>query len=284
MPEVNIKEAIKRLDEEKKSESTKRIWRTVLKNFKNGYRLDDEGILQWIRDLRAEGIKESTIRTYVKSLKRYCRIYDININWDYAFPPQPVKEFDPGILSREEVMDIINTADWNKGVMFRTAYECVTRPQELCNIMRDDVDLSNNLVTIYGLKGSATFDNPVTNELKELLSSYIQKHNTQRGEFLFETSHHKKWDSNYLSSIVFKKVCKEAIGRDVRMIDFSRHTRVTHLLQDGHISPHPVKPGEEKDMNFYYVVRLVRHKNLNQTLRYAHVAGADVYDKLEKFM
>lgn len=279
-----IEEALLRLDEERKSESTKRIWRTVLEDFEHSYELTDEGILQWIRDLRSKGIKESTIRTYVKSLKRYCRIYNIDINWEYSFPRQPKKDFDPDILTREEVVKILEESPEKKEVMFRTAYECVTRPKELCNILKNDVNLDKNLITIYGLKGSATFDNPITNELKQMIIRYIEINNTRDGEFLFKTTHGNRWNSNYLSSKVFKKICKKAIGREVRMIDFSRHSRITHLLQDGNLSPYPVPDDEKGEINLYYVIRLARHKNMNQTLRYAHVAGEEVQSRLQNYI
>lgn len=257
-----------------RSEHTRRAYRFALQEFFSMYsEVTEMNINKYMMKMQERELAQLTRYVRYMAIRKYCKVSDIKINWEGIAKPKLSTEFQPSTFTPEEVAKVIESIE-NPALrtLFKLGYECCTRPAELCQLKREDVDLQNGKVRIRGLKGSRTAEIPISQDLVNDLRIHIQKRAAKPFDPLFVSKWRKSFDPNYLSSVVFKRVVRQVLGKkraeEVNMHGWCRHSRITHLFQER---------SDSVDVNF-----ISRHRSMAMTLRYTHLEAEDVKDRLGK--
>lgn len=162
-------------------------------------------------------------------------------------------------LSIEEVKSILNKPNQNtkKGlkelVILSILYDTGVRVNELINLSLNDIRLGEiSTIKVLG-KGNKYRTIPISDNLKILLSRYIDKFSITTG-ILFKSNQNKKYTSNGIRYII-SKYTKE--------IDFKvtphtfRHSKASHLI--------------EANVPLIYIRDLLGHEHVSTTEIYAKV-------------
>lgn len=162
-------------------------------------------------------------------------------------------------LSIEEVKSILNKPNQNtkKGlkelVILSILYDTGVRVNELINLSLNDIRLGEiSTIKVLG-KGNKYRTIPISDNLKILLSRYIDKFSITTG-ILFKSNQNKKYTSNGIRYII-SKYTKE--------IDFKvtphtfRHSKASHLV--------------EANVPLIYIRDLLGHEHVSTTEIYAKV-------------
>ena len=170
-----------------------------------------------------------------------------------------VQKEEINFLSTEEVKSILNKPNQNtrKGlkelVILSILYDTGIRVSELINLSLDDVRLGEvSTIKVLG-KGNKYRTIPISDNLKILLSQYINKFNITTG-ILFKSNQNKKYTSNGIRYII-SKYTKE-INFKVTPHTF-RHSKASHLV--------------EANVPLIYIRDLLGHEHVSTTEIYAKV-------------
>lgn len=162
-------------------------------------------------------------------------------------------------LSIEEVKSILNKPNQNtkKGlkelVILSILYDTGVRINELINLSLNDIRLGEiSTIKVLG-KGNKYRTIPISDNLKILLSQYINKFNITTG-ILFKSNQNKKYTSNGIRYII-SKYTKE-INFKVTPHTF-RHSKASHLV--------------EANVPLIYIRDLLGHEHVSTTEIYAKV-------------
>lgn len=162
-------------------------------------------------------------------------------------------------LSTEEVKSILNKPNQNtkKGlkelVILSILYDTGVRVNELINLSLDDIRLGEvSTIKVLG-KGNKYRTIPISDNLKILLSQYINKFNITTG-ILFKSNQNKKYTSNGIRYII-SKYTKE-INFKVTPHTF-RHSKASHLV--------------EANVPLIYIRDILGHEHVSTTEIYAKV-------------
>lgn len=162
-------------------------------------------------------------------------------------------------LSTEEVKSILNKPNQNtkKGlkelVILSVLYDTGVRVNELINLSLDDIRLGEvSTIKVLG-KGNKYRTIPISDNLKILLSQYINKFNITTG-ILFKSNQNKKYTSNGIRYII-SKYTKE-INFKVTPHTF-RHSKASHLV--------------EANVPLIYIRDILGHEHVSTTEIYAKV-------------
>lgn len=162
-------------------------------------------------------------------------------------------------LSIEEVKSILNKPNQNtkKGlkelVILSILYDTGVRVNELINLSLDDIRLGEvSTIKVLG-KGNKYRTIPISDNLKILLSQYINKFNITTG-ILFKSNQNKKYTSNGIRYIISKYT--NEINFKVTPHTF-RHSKASHLV--------------EANVPLIYIRDLLGHEHVSTTEIYAKV-------------
>lgn len=162
-------------------------------------------------------------------------------------------------LSTEEIKLILGQPNQNtkKGlkelVILSTLYDTGIRVTELINLSFDDLRLGQiSTIKVFG-KGNKYRTIPISDNLKTLLSQYVNKFNISNG-ILFKSNQNKKYTSNGIRYIISKYTKK--IQFKVTPHTF-RHSKASHLV--------------EANVPLIYIRDLLGHEHVSTTEIYAKV-------------
>jgi len=180
------------------------------------------------------------------------------------FPKLPKRL--PGVLSREEVTKIIESAKEGSvsGVRDRSIlellYACGLRVSELCQLKLDQLDLEAGCLTASG-KGKKQRIVPMGESAKEWLKKYLQQSRPRLDKSGSSVYVYLNRQGKALSrQSVFKMVKKAALKAGVRTTispHIFRHSFATHLLEGG------------ADLRIVQV--LLGHSDISATQIYTHL-------------
>jgi len=137
------------------------------------------------------------------------------------------------------------------------------RKQEILDLERSDVDLSRRILTVVKSKNKKKRTIPLNERAMAVLRRRLEVPNI-RG-YIFHTEKGTKITSRNLSR-AFYKALKKADVKDFRFHDL-RHTFATRLVQAG--------------VELYKVSKLLGHKDVSTTQRYAHHYPESLRDGVE---
>ncbi len=162
-------------------------------------------------------------------------------------------------LSIEEIKSILNKPnqkikkEFKELVILSVLYDTGIRVNELINLSLDDLRLDEvSTIKVLG-KGKKYRTIPISNNLKILLSQYINKFNISDG-ILFKSNQNKKYTSNGIRYIISKYT--KDISFKVTPHTF-RHSKASHLV--------------EANVPLIYIRDLLGHEHISTTEIYAKV-------------
>jgi integrase/recombinase XerD len=169
----------------------------------------------------------------------------------YAREPKSL----PTVLSPGEVKRLIDAeVDPTRRMLYRTAYACGLRIEELLHLKVHDIDSERMLLWVRGGKGNKDRAVPICVTLLEELRAHWKGHRSRT--YLFVNPKGQPWGSAGIQRAF--QVARSRSGLTKRATPHTlRHCFATHRLESG--------------MDLATLQRLMGHSNLSTTLRYLHL-------------
>jgi integrase/recombinase XerD len=164
----------------------------------------------------------------------------------------------PSILSPGEVKHLLDAErDPAKRTMFRTAYACGLRIEELLHLKVTDIDSERMLLWVRSGKGNKDRCVPICTTLLEELRTHWKYHRSRI--YLFVNSQGEPWCAGTIQRAF--QIARERSGLTKPATPHTlRHCFATHRLEGG--------------MDLATLQRLMGHSDLSTTLRYLHLRSA----------
>lgn len=159
-------------------------------------------------------------------------------------------------LTKEEIEILYESSrdDENLYLLFKLALNTGARLNTLLNIYKKDIDFRYNLITLKDFKNNTTYKTYITDSLKELLQTKVNKLNMN--DKLFNSNPARRLRS------LLNELFNDDIDFDDRknkvVFHTLRHTFASHLAING--TP------------IFTIQKLMNHKDIRMTLRYAKLA------------
>jgi len=160
------------------------------------------------------------------------------------------------ILTDEEEKNLLElTSGWFKDMLI-VAIDTGMRLSELLGLKREDVDLSIKVVTVRNTKSGRDRRIPLTQRAFNSIADRIC--NYPDSDHVFPQG--RRWKLSHARS-AFRRACQKAALQGLRFHDL-RHTFATRLVTSG--------------TDLVTVQRLLGHRDLQMTQRYAHPSSEDM--------
>ena len=210
----------KQLELENRSNHTVRAYISTINNYFTDYNLNEQDLIKYIQEEIAKGLTMNTINRNLAAIKKYAFFTNNSIDWKNIIQPKFKEKSKINYFNKSEIYDFLNSIqDTRYKIILWLAYEAGLKASEVCSLNIDVISIKNKTANINNTII------PLSPELVDNLKQYIKN----KEGLLFSNSKGKKIDSNYLSSIIFKKLCT----RDMKFSDFTRKSRAINLLADG---------------------------------------------------
>lgn len=233
--------------------------------FKELY-LDEIGrkqLAEFVQTRRGEGVTSATIR---RDLACLSSLFGRAIEWDWidgnpvhAFSKRGLKEAAPRIryLTREEFGRLYDAAALHLRPMLLIAVGTGMRLEEMLSLRWPQIDLARREITLTETKTGAPRVVPMSAQIVGTVES-LPRH--IREPWVFWHDDGKRYTT---VKTAFLAACRRAGIKDFRFHDL-RHTFASWAVQDG--------------IDLYRLSRLLGHKTLAMTQRYAHLQTADLHE------
>lgn len=163
----------------------------------------------------------------------------------------------PTVLSPDEVLHLLTVAQpGRERMLFRTAYACGLRINELVHLQVGDIDSARMVIQIRAGKGCKDRLVPLSPQLLEELRSYWRRDRPATWLFPGASAQRPLTDGS-LHRICQLLVARSQVKKHVTMHTF-RHSFATHLLEAG--------------VDLATLQALLGHTNLKATVRYLHMS------------
>lgn len=169
-------------------------------------------------------------------------------------------------LTKEEIEVLYDNSknDENLHLLFKLALNTGARLNTLLNIYKKDIDFRYNLITLKDFKNNTTYKTYITDSLKELLQTKVN--NLSMNDKLFNSNPARRLRS------LLNELFNDDIDFDDRknkvVFHTLRHTFASHLAING--TP------------IFTIQKLMNHKDIRMTLRYAKLAPDGGKSEIEK--
>ena len=272
--------------EKKLSKNTVESYKEDLKHyisFFDNKKIEDitrEDIVKLINKLESENLSSKsinhiigTIRGLHKYFSMHYDIPDIMLNIERLKTSKTL----PKVLTVDEVntlldIKLVNDFDYRNKAMLELMYSSGLRVSELVNLTLNDIDLTENVVKVFG-KGSKERIVPIGDYATDALRIYIDEH---RGSMLkgyltdslFLNNHGKNMTRQGFF-IILKNIAKEKAIKKEFSPHTLRHSFATHMLEYG--------------ADLRSIQELLGHENMSTTSIYTHVRSDLIRDSYDKY-
>lgn len=258
------------------SDNTIISYRNDLENFisycsnYNRYAIDsisEKFIKSYLAVLSSEGLNKRSISrklAAVRSLFKYAYQRDIlKANPTLGIHNPKIKRELPEILSSEIIVSAYEKPNENDSepeqikIIFELLYGCAIRVSELCRLNREDVDISNQTLKVFG-KGNKNRIVPIGNKSIQIINNYLaERGNIKRKEPLIITKSGNRIYPRFVHRVISRHL--EAVSEiKKKSPHVLRHSAATHMLDNG--------------ADLQAVKEILGHENLSTTQIYTHVS------------
>lgn len=261
------------------------------RNTVKAYRIDLEQFLRYVKE---DTLLRSKIEAYITELhKKYKqktvkrKIASIKAFYQYLEEEERMKESNPftkirvkfkeveslpRIIPRNEIEKLLNCMyaiidhSEKKSTIYRDLtiveifFATGARVYEISNLKRQDIDLDNGIIRIFG-KGSKERCVQIGNhDILELMKAYYQMNQEVIEEcgFFFVNQQGKRFSEQSIRRMLRKYSCQAGVSVHITPHMF-RHSVATYLLEEG--------------VDIMYIQKLLGHSSIKTTQIYLHIAS-----------
>ncbi len=250
------------LEQRKYAVNTVRVYVNCFEKFINFYpktpteHLAEAEIKVFIQNLIKNKASESYINQHINAIKFYFEIVHKMPNRFYDFPRPLKAEKLPEVLSKKEVLKMIDiTFNLKHQCIISTLYSAGLRRSELIALKITDIDSQRMIIKVRGAKGNKDRLSLLSERLLLKLRLYFRNYKPR--VYLFEGFPGEVYSATSVSNIVKKAAKKACIPKNVTPHTL-RHSFATHLLESG--------------TDLRYIQTLLGHNSSKTTEIYTHVA------------
>jgi len=219
-----------------------------------------QGILQILKQMDDSGYKPATVHHVLRLIRR---VYNWHIQNSLFFQDNPcnnikLKKYDNrvnNILSKPETVNLISYLnDWeNRRSALVILFGIYTgrRKGEILELRWDNVNFEQNSITCINTKNGSNQSFPLN---RSALSVLIESKEISISQYVFPSSTGNFYYNGF--NLAWSRL-KKRIGLTIRFHDL-RHNFASHLASS-------------KRVDIYTLKKLLGHKDINLTLRYAHL-------------
>ena len=261
------------------------------RNTVKAYRIDLEQFLHYVKE---DTLLRSKIEAYITELhKKYKqktvkrKIASIKAFYQYLEEEERMKESNPftkirvkfkeaeslpRIIPRNEIEKLLNCMyaiidhSEKKSTIYRDLtiveifFATGARVYEISNLKRQDIDLDNGIIRIFG-KGSKERCVQIGNhDILELMKAYYQMNQEviEQCGFFFVNQQGKRFSEQSIRRMIRKYSCQAGVSIHITPHMF-RHSVATYLLEEG--------------VDIMYIQKLLGHSSIKTTQIYLHIAS-----------
>ncbi|MFD2917139.1 site-specific tyrosine recombinase/integron integrase [Psychroserpens luteus] len=266
-PKDNFKpcpeEYLLKLELKRYSDNTVRNYVSCFESFINYFydkdpiTLNEIDVRKYLQKLIQEGKSNSYVNLAVNSIKFFYEIVHGMPNRFYSIErPRKEKKL-PEVLSKEEIIKIINSTNNNKHkCIVALLYSSGLRRGELLSLKVTDIDSKRMVVKINNAKGNKDRISILSPSILKDLQLYYKEYRPK--EYLFEGQNGSKYSATSVLKIISVAAKKAGILKKVSP-HMLRHSFATHLLENG--------------TDIRHIQLLLGHSSTKTTEIYTHVAN-----------
>ncbi len=218
--------------------------------------IDEEIIRTYMQELIQSGKSDSYVNQMINSIKFYYEVVLEMPNRFYSVERPIKKEKLPKVLSKEEVIAIIeNTNNIKHRCIVSLLYSAGLRRGELLNLRLSDIDSSRMVINVIQGKGNKDRITILSSSVLKDLRKYFKVWNPSI--FLFEGVKGGKYSPQSVNQLIKTAAKKSKIKKNVTP-HMLRHSFATHLLEAG--------------TDLRYIQVLLGHSSTKTTEIYTQVA------------
>lgn len=230
----------------------------------------EEDLARFRDVLKEKRLSISTINNYCFAIKRYHEMIGQTVEFPFVKPKNTI----PFFFDESDITKIFSVCGNLKHfAMLQTLFYACLRVSELCSLDDSDIDLKTLSIRIRDGKGGKEGISCITNECAQTLKQYLKVRpplEIDGRKPLFYTDYGKCWDRRdvYRMFMNYKKLA--GIEKQGGLHVFSRHTPASLLVKNG--------------CDIMTIKELLRHEDINTTVRYLHISDATKRYKYEQFL
>jgi site-specific recombinase XerD len=182
----------------------------------------------------------------------------------------------PGETEWLQVLDVFRAEPVRNRLMLALAYDAALRREELCSLRTDDLDPSHRTIRVRAETTKTRRERvvPYSAPTGQLLAGYLRHRNTvsrERGPLFLSESRRNRAEplSLWSWSKIVRRVALEA-GAPRFSTHTTRHLCLTDLARMG--------------WEVHAIATFAGHRSTDSTLRYIHLSGRDLAEKLNASM
>lgn len=251
-----------KLELRKYSLNTARTYIQMFEQFMNYYKdvdllsLNEQDIRNYLLNMIQNGKSDSVVNQSINAIKFYYEVVMEMPNRFYAVERPIKKERLPEILSKKEVVSIIDNCNNIKHkCIVGLLYSAGLRRGEIINLKIKDIDSKRMTIRVRNAKGNKDRYTLLSEKILEDLRQYYREWKPQ--EYLFEGAKGGKYSASSIQKIIVRAARSAGITRKVTS-HMMRHSFATHLLEAG--------------TDLRYIQTLLGHNSPKTTEIYTHVA------------
>lgn len=220
--------------------------------------------------LHDKKLSRSSINNYAASIIKYHQMIDAPVKLPFLRLNQSL----PYYFNEIDILKIFNACNNIKHLcMFKVMFFGCLRSGELCRLDDEDYDPQNLTLRLKETKNGTDAIVYVNDEVSKLLNQYLKvrpKITVDERYPLFYTDFGNRWNNNQIHKIFLYYKKKAGIEKKGSVHCFSRHSSATLMIANG--------------CDLATVQSILRHKDINTTLRYIKISDKTKREKYDKFL
>ncbi len=218
--------------------------------------LGETEISTFIKSLMRQGKSDSSVNQHINAIKFYYEVVHKMPNRYYDFPRPTKTEKLPEVLSKEDILVMINkTYNLKHQCIISLLYSAGLRRSELIGLKITDIDSARMAIKVRGGKGNKDRLSLLSERLLKQLRIYYKAYSPK--VYLFEGFTGEAYSGSSIAKVVTQAAKRAGIRKRVTPHTL-RHSFATHLLEGG--------------TDLRYIQALLGHNSSNTTEIYTHVA------------
>lgn len=214
-------------------------------------------------------IKQKTVYDNMRNMQQYFG-YLLETGELKSSPASHLKFTNPNekperfIFSQEQIQNLYEVADLQEKAILNIGYGCGLRVQEISDLNKEDIRLSENIVIVQKGKNNKRRIVPINDKIREELQEFIFSSEIKQKEMFVNNKGRRmqEWGFNArLKQLILKtEFGKQLTSEELNKIGIHnlRHSIATHLLENG--------------MKIEQVQKFLGHSFIESTEIYTHIS------------